>query len=532
MWPVLVDLEVLLPHLDGLCVELVEYGPDSVTISARPHAAEAVCPRCQHSSARVHSRYVRRLSDGALGARPVMILLAVRRFFCSNPVCEAVTFAEQIDGLSARYRRRTVPALALLEQVGLALAGRAGARLAAKLGIRVHRSTLLRLVRALPEPEMTTAPTVLGVDDFALKRRHVYGTILVDMDTGKPIDLLEGREAEPLAQWLRDHSGAQVICRDRAGAYAEGATTGAPQAIRVADRWHLWHNLAGHAEKTVARHRSCWKTDPNVNIDADAAEPEPPEVPMPEPVETRVVIRTRERFAAVQDLLRDGESLSAICRILSIDRKTVQRFARAETVNDLLGKATARRSVLDPFKTYLHQRWIAGVTDAAALAKEITVQGYIGSEQTVRRYLQQFRGMITAPPEPSTAPKVRQVTGWLLRRPSDLDPDDQEKLAVLRSRCSHLDSLVAHVKGFAEMMTQRTGENLQTWLSAVEVDDQPDLHSFALGIRRDLRAVTAGLTLSHSSGKVEGNVNRLKAIKRQMYGRAKLDLLRKLVIFG
>ena len=128
---------------------------------------------------------------------------------------------------------------------------------------------------------------------------------------------------------------------------------------------------------------------------------------MPEPAESRLVIRTRERYAAVADLRRQGESLSAICRVLSLDRKTVQRFARASTVDDLLGKATARHSLLDPFKVYLHQRWNGGVTEAAALAKEIAAQGYTGSEQTVRRYLQQFRGMITAPPAPPTAPKVR-----------------------------------------------------------------------------------------------------------------------------
>jgi transposase len=530
---------MLLPHLGGLCVDGVECGPEAVTISARSSATGACCRGCGVSSGRVHSRYTRRLSDGALGGRPVVIVLTVRRFVCLNAACPVRTFVEQVGGLSQRYRRRTIPLVGMLEKVGLALAGRAGARLAAMLGVGVDRTTLLRLVRALPEPEVTTAPAVLGVDDFALRKGNVYGTILVDIGSGKAIDLLAGREAEPLAQWLRDHPGAEVICRDRATAYAEGAKAGAPQATQVADRWHLWHNLAEYVEKTVGRHRACLKPEQPDGEHAEASvpdtrpdEPDTPDLATPQAAESRLVIRTRERFAAVQELRRRGESLSAICRILSLDRNTVRRFARASTVEELLGKAIARTSLLDPFKVYLHQRWTGGVTEATQLTREIVAQGYTGSEQTVRRYLHPFREMLTPAPPPPTVPKVRQITGWLLRRPSDLNTQETSQLADIRSRCPHLNRLADHVKDFAEMMTHRHGEKLETWLSTVESDDQPDLHSFAIGLRRDQNAVTAGLTLPYSSGKVEGNVNRLKAIKRQMFGRAKLDLLRKRVILA
>jgi len=549
-------LTALFPHLAGLRVHRVEDRGDAVVIWASCRAGTACCPRCGQGSSRVHGGYTRMVADGAAGGRPVLIALRVRRFRCLRESCPVVTFAEQAGGVSARYRRRSVPLLAMLAGFGLEAAGRPAARLAGMLGIVVHPATVLRLVAAAPEPEVTAAPEVLGVDDFALAKGQVYGTVLVDMRTGDVVDLLPDREAATVQAWLTAHRGARVICRDRAGNYAEGARDGAPDAIQVADRWHLWHNLADYAEKTVAGHRGCLKDQP-ASGDADggtdaagAAGPPGQEPPGQEPSaqaggalaaadgvldacgrERRLVTRTRERYAEIHRRLDAGESLSAISRITGLDRQTVQRFARAGSAEELLGKATRRESKLDQFKPYLHQRWNEGLTDAAALHAELREQGWAGSEQTVRRYVRPFRQALAAPDPAPAVPKTRQITRWLLTRPDHLQPDEQAQLQAIRTRCPHIDALAGHVTAFAEMMTARTGSrDLEAWLAAVEADDQAGLRSLAVGIRNDQQAVTNGLTLHWNSGKVEGTVNKIKMIKRQMYGRASFGLLRKRVI--
>jgi len=529
-------LSLLFPHLDGLRVERVEDAGNAVLITARSRAAEAACHRCGLSSAQVNSRYRRRLQDLAAGGRAVMIDLEVRRFFCGNPECKLRTFAEQVPAVTQRHQRRTPLLRSQLEAIALALAGRAGARLAAALGTEVSRTTMIRLIHALPDPPIGQV-TVLGVDDFAKRRGHSYATILIDMDTHRPIDVLDDRQASTLAQWLKDHPGVQVICRDRAGAYAEGAREGAPEAIQVADRFHLWQNLCDAVEKTVISHRADLKEpapgDPEpapsgTGVPAETARP----ATSPDPGEGRLAVRARERHTAVHDLLAEGRTHTQICAMLGLSPKTVRKFIRAATPERVTAGPRPPSSGIDRFAPYLHERWNQGCIDAVRLHAEIQARGYHGSSRSVRRYLQPLRATLTASVLPSPPPTVREVTRWITSHPDHLTDDETAKLNTVKSRSTHLSATAGHVTAFAEMMTGRHGEHLPAWIAAVELDDLPSLHSFTSGIRRDQAAVANGLTLAHSSGAVEGNVCRVKALKRQMFGRASLDLLRKRILLS
>lgn len=527
----------MLPHLTDVVVDAVRLVESTIRIHAHPHRSEARCPKCHTPSSRVHSRYRRRLADTTIGARPVVLVLTVRRFFCLNTDCKAITFAEQIAGLTKRCARRTTVLDAVLEAIGLAMAGRAGARLAARLGITVGRDTLLRTVRAIPDRPIGATP-VLGIDDFAVRRGHVYGTVIVDLTTSRPIDLLPDRTSETVAAWLREHPGAEVVCRDRAGAYAKAIRVGAPNAVQVADRWHLWHNLVGAVEDTVVRHRADLRppTEPvdpgEVVTDTTANEIDcGTSTTNAEWPDGRLITRTRERHAAVQQLVSNGMTISAISRKLSLDRKTVRRFARAHDVDELLTTTRiAGPTLLSEHETYLRDRFAAGCTDAARLTAEITDRGYRGSAKTVRRFLAPLRAAHRTRPAPPPAPSARQVTGWLTSRPDRLTDADSRHLTDILERSPALTALREHVRGFAEIMVERRGLELISWMTSVDATGSPALRSFAAGLRRDLDAVTAGLTLEHNSGPVEGHVNRIKMLKRQMYGRANLDLLRKRVV--
>ena len=503
-------LQFLLPYLSGVVVESAEICGDRLVVRARACAEQAACGRCGALSQRVHSSYGRRLGDAGIGGRIVMIRLRVRRFFCTSPGCPATTFAEQPGGLTSRYSRLSVPLRQMAAAAGLALAGRAGARLCSTIAVPASRQVLLRLVMALPDPPAGPV-RVLGIDDFSFRRGQSYGTLLVDAETGGRIDLLGDREAATVTAWLQAHPGTEVICRDRAGAYAQAARDGAPGAIQVADRWHLFHNLAGYVRESVAASR----------VALAAAVPDPGPAPV-DPAQVAAIIG--QRHTAVQQLRAQGATLDQAAAAAGLGKGRTGRLWRASSAAELLAARGA--SALDPWKPRLHQRWTQGQHKIAALHTEITALGYRGSHTTTYAYLGML--LLAAPPAAPSPPTTAQVTGWIMTRPGQLGADSTARLDAIRAASPQLDALATHVTRFAEIANGRLGSAaLDAWLDAADADDQPALHHFTRGIRQDRQAVANAVTLTWNSGIVEGNVCRLKMLKRQMYGRAELPLLRK-----
>ncbi|MFJ2109797.1 ISL3 family transposase [Streptomyces microflavus] len=525
--------ELLFPSVADVAVLSVDVDIAIVRVDAHSTSRGASCPQCGTWSARVHSSYLRFPADVPSGGRTVVLRLRVRRFRCQNRSCPRRTFVEQIPGLTRKHGQRTERLRSMLASVGLALAGRAGARLSAVLGVSVSRSTVLRLVNALPEPDIPS-PRVVGVDEYATRKGHAYGTVLVDVETRRPVDLLPDREAASVAGWLAARPGIEVVCRDRAPFFAEGARAGAPQAVQVADRWHLWNNLGDAAERAVARHRQCLRvllpeSAGKEEVDEPVLSGETPASPWKS---ERFANRIRARHATVHAMLEAGHSRRSIGRQLHMTHRTVKSLADAAKPEDLFTGPYRynRATAVDEYKPYLDKRWDEGCTNAWKLWEEIIPLGYTGSYGIVSAYIRKKR----TSPRPVTAqpPTPRAVTRWILSRPETLTDTEHIRLKEALANCPELEALTAHVRSFAEMLTERQGHRLPQWLDAVRGDDLPSLHTLAAGIDRDRDAVIAGLTLPWSSGVVEGHVNRIKMLKRQMFGRAGFDLLRKRVLLA
>lgn len=535
MTPSLSQLLTLLPTFAGaLVVEHLALQDGSVHVRARTAGSAAPCPSCKTFSSRSHGSYGRRLADLAWQGLPVRLAVRVRRFLCLASACPRRTFTESLPSVAAPRARRTQRMADAVTRVGLAVGGEAGARLLPTLGADVSADTVLRHVRRAPT-RAVTAPRVLGVDEWALRRGHTYGTVLVDLERREPVGLLPDRSADSFAAWLTAHPGVEVITRDRSEIYAEGARRGAPQAVQVADRWHLFKNVGDALERVLHQQRAALAEAAKESVEAANDRRGPTEEIAarrePTPAQTaRPGLPRQTWYDEIHRLHREGVSQHVISARMGLSRVTIRKYLRAPTCPTRAPRRT-KIGTLTGFDTHLRTRWEAGCRDAVVLWQELRAQGFRGTYRTVQRHVAGWRTIEDVPTAiraamSAQAPSPRQARWWLTLPSERLSASQRRFVEVLVRNSDRVRSAQRLAVTFDRVLRGHNAAALDAWVIEAEASEVAEFRAFAETLRHDVQAVRGAITSPWSNGQTEGQVNKIKMLKRQMYGRASVDLLR------
>jgi hypothetical protein len=365
--------------------------------------------------------------------RQVVVRVRIRRLVCAVLSCRRQTFREQVPGLLERHQRRTTRLTGQLSDLVKELCGRASARLARSLAVPVSYASALRLLRRVPVPEVRI-PRVIGVDDFALRRRHSYATIIINAETGERIEVLPGRDAATLEAWLRGHPGIEAVCRDGSATYAEAVRRAPPDAVQISDRWHLWHNLAEAVRKGVSAHSTCW------------AKAGPP----PGRGETGRH-HPRERWQQVPTLRERGVGLRECARRLNLALNTVKRYDRVAEPERLIRAPKYRPTLVDPYRDHLRKRRLENpAVPVTHLLQEIRELGYTSISNLLVHYINQGRVEVDRP-----APLPRRLARYLLTRPDRLKEYQRERIEAARGTCHEMTALAVLIHRFAVLLGSR-----------------------------------------------------------------------------
>jgi transposase len=569
----------LLP--DTIVVEAVYPTTTHLTVRVACVLKDAICPLCEHPSERIHGRYGRCVADVPCGGRKVTLALTVRKFVCGTPECPRSIFTERLPALVQPYARMTNRLSEALQTLGFATCGEVGERVAPKLGMDVTGPTLLRRMRTVSIASPSSVH-VLGIDDWSWKKGMTYGTILVDLELRKPIELLPDRSTETVEAWLRSHPEVDIVSRDRGGNYAAAAKKGAPQAQQIADRFHVLKNLRERLKELMDRKHSCLPEVEECTSDAIPAKAQGLKEASASPqAESQIElepekhyrtispyayqrpagmsyddfqkqVRREKRFARYEQvrlLVEQGLSQRAIARRLKLSRKTVRKFVQTEAYPEM-HHSQQRASLLNPYKSYLLQRWQQGCRNSVQLYDEIMARGYQGSAPLLRKFLAELRkqhqeagsaSVLTFDPAtqaieipPSLPPKPRVPcrmsatrASWLfVSQAGNLDAKQTHHVEHIRAAHPDLEQAYQLSQEFVMMLAERRGVDLDSWLTQAEHSSLPEFKKMAKGIRQDYAAVKAAFSSRWSNGQVEAQVNCLKLQKRIVFGRANFDLLR------
>lgn len=529
----------LLPLPDGMDITSISKVPEGLLVRITSERPSSPCPICATVSSDVHSYYRRQPADLPCAGQPIRLYISVRKFFCRVADCPRKIFTERLPELIQPSSRLTTRLRTALQQIGFESCGKAGERLAASLGLPLSDTTLLSSLHQMPLPPAKEV-RVVGIDDWAWRRGMRYGTIIVDLERHKVIDVLADRSAESVKKWLQAHPKVEVVSRDRGGTYADGSAQGAPLAQQVADRWHLCKNLGDAVEKYLLNARICMppssSPEPTAAVSPCTVPPEPRTPTKTEQETQKRLERKQDRYDQVHQLHQQGMSIHRIAEEVNVARNTVRRYLHMED-GLVVAQRPRKASILDPYYDYILTRWQDGCHNGELIFREIRERGYKGSVTHVRAMTTRLRQSLPAMIHPPKHAKKGENTysprelRWLLAKKSkDLSSEEQEDLSRLLASSEEVRLVHSLVQRFLRMLRLRQHEHLRGWLDEATASEIKEIQSFVAGIERDYDAVAAGFRLHWSQGQVEGNVNRLKTLKRQMYGRAGFELLRQRVL--
>ena len=508
---------------------------DGITLHLHGKRKTAPCPECFKRSDSVHSCRRRRIQHLPCSGQTLWLVFSVRHWYCRNPACSRKIFAESLAPFAGSHQQSSQALQNLQRQLGLIAGGEAGKRAATAAGLRCSADTLLRRVINTPETKQSGSPHV-GIDEWAWHRGHRYGTLIVNLDTHRPLVRLPGRDQRTLATWFRKYPEIQIVSHYRSGVYATAAREGAPQARQVADRWHLLKNIGDAPERMMYRHIPLIRLVASELSPKKSPDPEP-SVPAaslrrPERLKQQTRKKRHQRWTEVMALHNKGCSFREISRITGLSRVTVSRWVGSGTFPEMSTRPP-KRGLLDPWREWLKEQRESGNYNASRIWREMVARGFTGSETIVRDAVAKWRKGWNPPVTTAVRlPSVSRVSSWLM--PGRITRDEENYafrfISLMCEKEPELKIAQQLALEFYRILKTQNKSQLSSWFTRVHESGSAEFRRVAAGMEADAAAICEAISSHWSNGVVEGHVNRLKMLKRQMYGRAGFELLRQRVM--